>query len=161
MTPIVRALLIANVAAFLLQYTLAGLENAFGFVPAPPRARAVLGTEEVLEVRRCNLADGEPFARVTVWCPPDLARSISRDDVERSPFYELLTVPLGGAVVLQVLGDQPECPLRGGADAVVAGAAGQPGRLPGLLLRLERSGQVALERALGQLRGVAHGRFGF
>jgi GntR family transcriptional regulator len=71
---------------------------AFGFVPAPARARAVLGADEVLEVRRCNLADGEPFARVTVWCPPDLGRSISRDDVERSPFYELLTVPLGGAV---------------------------------------------------------------
>jgi GntR family transcriptional regulator len=71
---------------------------SFGFLPAPPRARAVLGADEVLEVRRCNLADGEPFARVTVWCPLDLGRSISREHVERSPFYELLTVPLGGAV---------------------------------------------------------------
>jgi GntR family transcriptional regulator len=70
----------------------------FGFVPAPPRARQVLGAATVLEVRRLNLADGEPFARVTVWCPDDLGASISRDDVERASFYELLDVPLGGAV---------------------------------------------------------------
>jgi GntR family transcriptional regulator len=35
---------------------------------------------------------------VTVWCPDDLGASISRDDVERASFYELLDVPLGGAV---------------------------------------------------------------
>lgn len=71
---------------------------AFGFVPAPPRARAVLGTSTVLEVTRLNLADGAPFARVTVWCPDDLGAALSRDDVERAPFYELLDVDLGGAV---------------------------------------------------------------
>ena len=38
MTPIVRALLIANVAAFLLQSTLPGLANAFVFVPQPALA---------------------------------------------------------------------------------------------------------------------------
>lgn len=70
----------------------------FGFVAAPPRARAVLGSATVLEVRRLNLADGEPFARVTVWCPEDLGARLSRADVERAPFYELLTEPLGGAV---------------------------------------------------------------
>jgi GntR family transcriptional regulator len=70
----------------------------FGFVPAGPRARAVLGAGTVLEVDRLNLADGEPFARVTVWCPEDLAADLSRSDVERAPFYELLDVPLGGAV---------------------------------------------------------------
>lgn len=70
----------------------------FGFVPAPPRARQVLGAATVLEVRRLNLADGEPFARVTVWCPEDLGAQLSRADVERAPFYELLPVPLGGAV---------------------------------------------------------------
>ena len=58
----------------------------------------VLGTTQVLEVRRLNLADGEPFARVTVWCPEALGASISRADVERATFYELLDVPLGGAV---------------------------------------------------------------
>lgn len=71
---------------------------AFGFVAAPPRARVVLGVETVLEVRRLNLADDEPFALVTVWCPEELGAQLSRADVERSPFYELLDVPLGGAV---------------------------------------------------------------
>ncbi|MGK2950632.1 MAG: GntR family transcriptional regulator [Acidimicrobiales bacterium] len=70
----------------------------FGFVAAPPRVRAVLRCDTVLEVRRLNLADGEPFARVTVWCPDDLGASLSRADVERAPFYELLDAPLGGAV---------------------------------------------------------------
>jgi GntR family transcriptional regulator len=70
----------------------------FRFIAAPPRARAVLGATKVLEVRRLNLADGEPFARVTVWCPDDLAARISRHDVEQSTFYELLDIPLGGAV---------------------------------------------------------------
>lgn len=71
---------------------------SFGFVPAPPRAAEVLGADAVLEVRRKNLADDEPFALVTVWCPEELGHRLSRDDVERSPFYELLDVPLGGAV---------------------------------------------------------------
>jgi len=71
---------------------------AFGFVPAPPRVKRILGASTVLEVRRLNLADGEPFARVTVWCPDDLGAHLSRADVERAPFYELLSVPLGGAV---------------------------------------------------------------
>lgn len=69
----------------------------FAFVAAEPRVRRVLRCEQVLRVRRLNLADGEPFARVTVWCPAELAADVSRADVERSPFYELLPVPLGGA----------------------------------------------------------------
>ncbi len=47
--------------------------------------------------RRLNLADGEPFALVTVWCPEALASKFSRDDVEARPFYELLDVELGSA----------------------------------------------------------------
>jgi GntR family transcriptional regulator len=70
----------------------------FGFVRAGARVREVLGARTVLEVRRLNLADGAPFARVTVWCPEDLGAQLSRADVERASFYELLTVPLGGAV---------------------------------------------------------------
>lgn len=93
----------------------------FGFVAAPARAREVLGAEEVLEVRRCNLADGAPFARVTVWCPPDLGRAISRDDVERSPFYELLPVPLGGAV--QTIGAALASPDDAALLEVPAGSA--------------------------------------
>jgi GntR family transcriptional regulator len=69
----------------------------FGFVDAPPRAAAVLGAETVLEVRRRNLADGEPFALVTVWCPDDLGAELSRAAVERHSFLELLSVELGGA----------------------------------------------------------------
>jgi GntR family transcriptional regulator len=70
----------------------------FGFVKAPRHVREVLGSATVLEVRRLNLADDDPFARVTVWCPEELAGGISRHDVERSTFYELVDVPLGGAV---------------------------------------------------------------
>jgi GntR family transcriptional regulator len=69
----------------------------FGFVTAPPRVREVLGVRKVLEVMRLNLADGVPFARVTVWCPDSLGARLSRDDVERATFYELLDVALGGA----------------------------------------------------------------
>jgi GntR family transcriptional regulator len=50
-----------------------------------------------LEVRRLNLADGSPFARVAVWCPEPLGRGLSLADVERAPFYELLDVELGSA----------------------------------------------------------------
>jgi GntR family transcriptional regulator len=69
----------------------------FGFVTAPARVRKVLNVRRVLEVRRCNLADGHPFARVTVWCPERLGKGLSFVDVERAPFYELLDAPLGGA----------------------------------------------------------------
>jgi GntR family transcriptional regulator len=70
---------------------------SFGFLDAPPSVRSVLGVERVLEVRRLNLADDQPFARVTVWCPEPLAKKLSLSDIERAPFYELLDVPLGGA----------------------------------------------------------------
>jgi GntR family transcriptional regulator len=70
----------------------------FAFVDAPPRVAEVLGEARVLEVRRLNLADGEPFARVTVWCPEAVGARLSRRDVEARPFYELLDVELHGAV---------------------------------------------------------------
>jgi GntR family transcriptional regulator len=44
-----------------------------------------------------NLADGKPFAVVTVWCPSELGQHLSRRDVEQHPFYELLGVALRGA----------------------------------------------------------------
>jgi GntR family transcriptional regulator len=49
---------------------------------------------EVLRVARLNLADGEPFAIVTVWVSATLGAHLSRADVERSTFYDLL--PLQG-----------------------------------------------------------------
>ncbi len=71
----------------------------FRFVDAPPEVAPVLGAH-VLEVRRINLADGDPFARVTVWCREDLAATVSKADVERASFYELFDDrPDAGATV--------------------------------------------------------------
>lgn len=69
----------------------------FRFRAAPARVKAALCAERVLEVSRVNLADGEPFARVTVWCPESLASDLSMADVERAPFHELLRVQLARA----------------------------------------------------------------
>jgi GntR family transcriptional regulator len=69
----------------------------FAFVDAPTRVAAVLDAKQVLRVKRLNLADGEPFAVVTVWCPAELAHHISRKTAEQQPFYELLGIPLRGA----------------------------------------------------------------
>ena len=69
----------------------------FAFEKAPKDVALALGTSQVLRVRRVNLADGEPFAIITVWCPGDLGQHLSRADVERSPFYELLDIPFAGA----------------------------------------------------------------
>ena len=69
----------------------------FAFVRPPARVRAVLGVDKALKVRRLNLADGEPFARVTVWCPEELGADLSRAQVQQRSFYELLPVDFGGA----------------------------------------------------------------
>lgn len=69
----------------------------FSFEAPPPHVRRVLGAGKVLRVKRVNLADGEPFAVVTVWCPAKLGQKLSMDDVENKPFYELLDVELRGA----------------------------------------------------------------
>jgi GntR family transcriptional regulator len=69
----------------------------FAFVRAPRRVRERLGVDKALKVVRLNLADGEPFARVTVWCPEELGAHLSRAQVEGRSFYELLGVTLGGA----------------------------------------------------------------
>jgi GntR family transcriptional regulator len=70
----------------------------FGFVRATARVRDALGVEKVLRVRRVNLADGEPFARVTVWCPEALGADLSRSQVAERSFYELLPLRWGSAV---------------------------------------------------------------
>jgi GntR family transcriptional regulator len=85
----------------------------FAFEDAPERVRKVLDVTDVLRVKRVNLADGEPFAVVTVWCPADLAATLSRRDVERRPFYELLDIELRGAT--QTIGAD----LASGADAAL------------------------------------------
>jgi GntR family transcriptional regulator len=99
----------------------------FRFVAAPARVRQVLAADGVLEVRRVNLADGEPFARVTVWCPEELGARLSRADVEKARFYELVGVTIGGAT--QTIG----AAAANAADAaLLAVPAGSP------VLRCER-----------------------
>lgn len=99
----------------------------FAFVDPPARVRRLLRCDQVLRVKRVNLADGEPFAVVTVWCPAELGQRLSRDDVERTPFYELLDVDLRGAT--QTIGADSAEP----ADAaLLAVPVGSP------LLRCER-----------------------
>lgn len=69
----------------------------FTFETASPDVAKTLGLPadgEVLRVTRLNLADGEPFAIVTVWVAASLGAPLSRADVERSTFYDLL--PLQG-----------------------------------------------------------------
>jgi len=73
----------------------------FAFIDAPARAREVLGVDRVLQVERLNLADGVPFAHVTVWCPEDLATEFSRSDVERSTLYDLM--PQHPASAVQII----------------------------------------------------------
>lgn len=82
----------------------------FAFDTAPVRVTHVLGVDQVLRVKRLNLADGEPFAVVTVWCPAELGAHLSRRDVERRPFYEVL---------FEVLGIE----LRGASQTIGADAA--------------------------------------
>jgi GntR family transcriptional regulator len=99
----------------------------FAFEKPPERVGRILGVDQVLRVKRVNLADGEPFAVVTVWCPAELGASLSREDVERHPFYELLDRPLRGAT--QTIGADA-------ADAADAKLLGVPVGAP--LLRCQR-----------------------
>lgn len=86
----------------------------FQFVEPPDWVKPALG-QRVLEVRRINMADGEPFARVTVWCREDLGATLSKSDVERASFYSLLDVPIRGAS--QTIGAQ----VVGPTDADILG----------------------------------------
>lgn len=104
----------------------------FGYETATGRAATVLGRGQVLRVRRLNLADGVPFARVTVWVPETLARSLSKADVERETFHTLLPIELGGAV---------QTITAAGADARDAALLEVPPGSPVLLCeRVTRSG---------------------
>ena len=121
----------------------------FAFVTADDRTRALLGTSQVLRVRRLNLADGDPFAIVTVWCPAGLGQHLSRADVERSPFYELLPVRLGGAS--QTIGARRRLGRR-------RPTAGHPARVPGAALRARHPhrGRRARPRVDAPLPGLPH-----
>ena len=92
----------------------------FAFVAPPAHVAAVLATDRVLRVKRVSLADGAPFAVVTVWCPAALAQKLSMEDVERTPFYELLDVELRGAT--QTIGAESAEPDDADLLAVPVGA---------------------------------------
>ena len=78
------------------------LEFAFETAPADVAKTFGLPTDgEVLRVSRLNLADGEPFAVVTVWVPATLGAALSRAEVERSTFFDLL--PLQGVEPARVI----------------------------------------------------------
>ncbi len=121
----------------------------FAFETPPERVRKLLGVDQVLRVKRVNLADGEPFAVVTVWCPADLGANLSRQDVERRPFYELLDVELRGAT--QTIGAD----LVGADDARLLGV---PVGLTGAVLPAghHRSPRRADPRQRAPLPGPPH-----
>ncbi len=114
----------------------------FAYESAPERVERVLGVDQVLRVKRVNLADGEPFAVVTVWCPAELGAHLSRRDVERRPFYELLDVQLRGAT--QTIGAD----LVGATDARLLGV---PTRVSGVAVSAHHhrrhGSRCAVERA--------------
>ncbi|WP_298212527.1 GntR family transcriptional regulator [Ferrimicrobium sp.] len=60
-------------------------------ITATGRLEEILGGGELLEVTRVNLADGSPFAKVTVWVPSYLGKGLSIADLEHRSFYELLS----------------------------------------------------------------------
>lgn len=84
----------------------------FKFVDAPADVEAVLGAR-VLEVTRVSLADGKPFGRVTVWCREDLGGELSRAQVAKSSFHDLL--PVGAKRAVQTIGAE----LMSEADAEI------------------------------------------
>jgi GntR family transcriptional regulator len=69
----------------------------FSFRAPPSRVADILDTDHVLEIVRVNFADDEPFARVRIWVPGDLAGDLSRRAVEEHTLYALLDVSFAGA----------------------------------------------------------------
>ena len=95
--------------------------------PAPPDHVADLfGTDMTLRVKRLNLADGEPFAIVTVWCPAELGAALSRAR-RRGP-------PVLRTDRCRAAGRQPD-DRRGLGRPRRRRAAGRPGRLTAAAVR--------------------------
>lgn len=94
--------------------------ESFRRMEARGRVREVLGAGRVLEVVRLTLADGAPFARVTVWCPVPLAEGLSRDELAEHTFHDLLAVPLGRAV--QTIGADAASPADAERFAIPTGS---------------------------------------
>lgn len=99
------------------------LEFAFEPASAAVAGALALGADdEVLRVKRLNLADGEPFALVTVWLPARIGGEISRNEVEFATFYDLL--PLRGVALGRAV-------QQIGADVATADDAGALDVAPG------------------------------
>ena len=127
----------------------------FTFEPALPDVAKTLDLPadgEVLRVTRLNLADGEPFAVVTVWVAAALGAQLSRADVERSTFYDLL--PLQGVEPGRVV----QTITAVAADPPTARAARRPRRLAALGLPEGhlRSPRTRGPRCRAPLRGPPH-----
>jgi len=119
----------------------------FAFVDAPAYVRAILGVDKVLNVQRVNLADGEPFARVTVWCPEELGAELSRSQVQEHSFYDLLPVTFGGAT--QTIGADA-------ADAVDAELLDVPVGSPVLVCRRVTADDAGTPVLIGEYVFPAH-----
>ena len=57
---------------------------------AEGKVKEILGDRDLVVVTRLNLADGLPFARVTVWAPEELGSLFSTAELEERSFYQLL-----------------------------------------------------------------------
>ncbi len=101
---------------------------AFGFVDAPSVVAGALrlpdAETEVLRVERVNLADDEPFALVTVWVRADIGADVSRADVARTTFYDLL--PIRGVELESVHQTITAEVADAGAAALLACSPGDP-----------------------------------
>lgn len=95
--------------------------RSFRWVPTPTPVAASLAGPEVLEVQRLNLADGEPFALVTVWVEAGAAGELSRSDVEGQSFQELLRDRIASAT--QTIGAEVADDAAAAALEIPVGAA--------------------------------------
>ena len=89
-------------------------------VVAPTRVQQVLNAERVVRLQRLNLADGRPFALVTVWCPEDLGGTFTRAQLTEHSFHDLLAVPLGHGV--QTIAAAAATPRQAGLLEVAVGS---------------------------------------
>jgi GntR family transcriptional regulator len=70
---------------------------SFEFTPTPAWLSDLLTTDRVLEFRRLDYIDGQPFATATVWVNGTLAAALSPRALEGRPLSEQLGIELGGA----------------------------------------------------------------
>jgi GntR family transcriptional regulator len=125
----------------------------FRFEPASAEVAKTLGLAadaEVLRVTRLELADGEPFAIVTVRLAAAIGSGLSRDDVERSTFTDLL--PLHGVEPVRVT----QTITAVAADRTDASRLGLPAGAPVLACRRVTYDRTGLAVMMSDHRYAAH-----